>query len=72
MIKFLKSTSEDTATSNGCDSGSPLKDTGTEESLWSVIPIKRDQRETLPEDMCLRIWRKRCWDTAVTHLPTET
>jgi hypothetical protein len=34
-LEILSSTSEDTATSNGCDSGSPLKDTGTEESLWS-------------------------------------
>ena len=49
----MNSTSEDTATSNGCDSGSPLKDTGTEESLWSLAPIKRDQREKLPEDMVL-------------------
>ena len=28
-LEILNSTSEDTATSNGCDSGSPLKDTGT-------------------------------------------
>lgn len=52
-LEILNSTSVDTAASNGCDSGSPLKDTGTEESLWSLAPIKRDQREKLPEDMVL-------------------
>lgn len=41
-LEILNSTSENTAASNGCDSGSPRKDTGTEESLWSLKPIKRD------------------------------
>ncbi|XP_008832936.1 zinc finger BED domain-containing protein 4 [Nannospalax galili] len=54
-LEILNSTSEDTATSNGCDSGSPLKDSSTGESLWSLVaPIKRrEQREKLPEDMVL-------------------
>ena len=52
-LEILNSTSDDTATSKGYDSGSPLKDTGTEESLWSLAPVKRDQREKLPEDMVL-------------------
>lgn len=53
-LEILKSTSEDMATSNGYDSGSPLKDTGTGESLWSLIaPIKRDKREKLPKAMVL-------------------
>jgi hypothetical protein len=52
-LEILNSTSEDTATSNGCDSGSPLKDTGTEKSLWSLAPIERSEREKLSENMVL-------------------
>jgi hypothetical protein len=52
-LEILNSTSEDTVTSNGCDSGSPLKDTGTEESLRSLALIKRDQRGKPPENMVL-------------------
>nr|XP_044996788.1 zinc finger BED domain-containing protein 4 [Jaculus jaculus]XP_045009004.1 zinc finger BED domain-containing protein 4 [Jaculus jaculus] len=54
-LEILNSTSEDMATSNGCDSGSPSKDSSVEESLWSLVaPMKRrSQREKLPEDMVL-------------------
>ncbi|XP_069855906.1 zinc finger BED domain-containing protein 4 [Dipodomys merriami] len=54
-LEILNSTSEDTATSNGCDSGSPSKDCGGEESLWSLVAKvkRRDGREKLPEDMVL-------------------
>ena len=52
-LEILNSTSDDTATSKGYDSGSPLKDTGTEESLRSLALIKRDQRGKPPENMVL-------------------
>uniref|UniRef100_A0A8C5NVU4 BED-type domain-containing protein n=1 Tax=Jaculus jaculus TaxID=51337 RepID=A0A8C5NVU4_JACJA len=54
-LEILNSTSEDKATSNGCDSESPSKDFSAEESLWSLMaPVKsRSQREKLPEDMVL-------------------
>ncbi|EGW12068.1 Zinc finger BED domain-containing protein 4 [Cricetulus griseus] len=53
-LEILKSTSEDMATSNGCDSASPLKDTGTGESLQSLFaPMKRDKGEKLPKAMVL-------------------
>ncbi|KAM4881136.1 zinc finger BED domain-containing protein 4 [Thomomys bottae] len=54
-LEILNSTSEDTAASNGCGSGSPLKDGGAEESLWSLVAKvkRRDEREKLPEDMVL-------------------
>jgi hypothetical protein len=54
-LEILNSTSEDTATSNGCDSGSPSKDSGGGENLWSLVAKvkRRDRREKPPEDMVL-------------------
>uniref|UniRef100_A0A8D2B889 Zinc finger BED-type containing 4 n=1 Tax=Sciurus vulgaris TaxID=55149 RepID=A0A8D2B889_SCIVU len=54
-LEILDSTSEDTATSEGCDSGPPSGDSGGGESLWSLVAkVKRgDRRERLPEDVVL-------------------
>lgn len=54
-LEILNSTSEDTATPDGCDSGSPSRDSGGGESLWSLVAKveRRDRRERLPEDMVL-------------------
>ncbi|XP_012504196.1 PREDICTED: zinc finger BED domain-containing protein 4 [Propithecus coquereli] len=54
-LEILNSTSDDTLASNGCDTGSPSKDSAGEENLWSLMAKmkKKDLREKLPEDMVL-------------------
>nr|XP_027808942.1 zinc finger BED domain-containing protein 4 [Marmota flaviventris]XP_027808943.1 zinc finger BED domain-containing protein 4 [Marmota flaviventris]XP_027808944.1 zinc finger BED domain-containing protein 4 [Marmota flaviventris]XP_027808946.1 zinc finger BED domain-containing protein 4 [Marmota flaviventris] len=54
-LEILNSTSEDTAASDGCDSGPPSRDSGGGESLWSLVAKVegRERRDRLPEDMVL-------------------
>ncbi|XP_062931754.1 zinc finger BED domain-containing protein 4 [Cynocephalus volans] len=54
-LEILNSTSDDTPASNGCDTGSPSKDSVGEENLWSLVAKmkKKDLREKLPEDVVL-------------------
>ncbi|XP_046316688.1 zinc finger BED domain-containing protein 4-like [Marmota monax] len=54
-LEILNSTSEDTAASDGCDSGPQSRDSGGGESLWSLVAKVegRERRERLPEDMVL-------------------
>lgn len=55
-LEMLTSTSEDTPVSNGCDPGSPSKDS-VEENLWSLMAkMKRKaprEKTKVPEDMVL-------------------
>ncbi|XP_004700682.1 zinc finger BED domain-containing protein 4 [Echinops telfairi] len=56
-LEILNSTSDEKPVSNGCDAGSPSKDSAGEDSLWSLMATvtRRDLRDTtkLPEDMVL-------------------
>ncbi|XP_045042910.2 zinc finger BED domain-containing protein 4 [Desmodus rotundus] len=56
-LETLNSTSEDTPVSNGCDPGSPPRDSSGVESLWSLMAKikKKDPREKakVPEAMVL-------------------
>ncbi|KAM7114236.1 zinc finger BED domain-containing protein 4 isoform 2-T9 [Molossus nigricans] len=56
-LEMLNSTSEDTPVSNGCDPGSPSRDSSGDESLWSLMAKikKKDPREKtkVPEAMVL-------------------
>lgn len=56
-LETLNSTSEDTPVPNGCGPGSPHRDSGGEESLWSLMAkiTKQDPRDKtkVPEDMVL-------------------
>lgn len=54
-LEILNSTSEDTATPHGCDSGPPSRDPGGGESLWALVAKvkRRDRRDRPPEDTVL-------------------
>ncbi|XP_016067188.1 PREDICTED: zinc finger BED domain-containing protein 4-like [Miniopterus natalensis] len=56
-LEMLNSTSEDTPVSNGCDPGSPSRDSSGDDSLWSLMAKikKKDPREKtkVPEAMVL-------------------
>lgn len=56
-LEMLHSTSEDTPVANGCGPGSPSKDSGGEDNLWSLMAEIKQQdprgKTKVPEDMVL-------------------